>query len=152
MDQIKIRKIESSNELRSCADLLVAAYNAEPWNDQWTHEKALEKLECFFHSPKFIGLVAYQGEDINGACIGNIEPYYTGDYFYLKEMFVAPSAQKRGIGKQLMVALKEHLEQAGIRQMILFTSKDFFPFHFYEKENFSAIDGMQMMHFDADNG
>lgn len=151
MEQIKIEKVESQVVLGICADILVAAYNAEPWNDKWTTEKALEKLECFYHSPKFIGFLAYEGNDIKGACIGNIEPYYTGDYFYLKEMFVSPSCQKRGIGKKMLEAVKQYLEQLEIKQIILFTSKDYFPFNFYKKANFQTIEGMQMMHFDSNN-
>lgn len=136
MEHIKIQRIESKEVLSLCAKILVEAYNAEPWNDQWTAEKALEKLECFYHSPKFIGFLAYEGNDLKGACIGNIEPYYTGDYFYLKEMFVSPSCQKRGIGLKMMEALKQHLELLEIEQIILFTSKDYFPFNFYEKVDF----------------
>ncbi len=147
---VKIVKITSAEVLSTCAPILVEAYNAEPWNDQWTAEKALEKLECFYNSPKFIGLLAYVGDQIKGACVGNIEPYYTGDYFYLKEMFVAPSAQKMGIGQKLMDELKSQLEQSDIRQMILFTSKEHFPFKFYEKANFAAMDEMRMMHFSTD--
>ncbi len=150
MEQIIIKKIESENVLSMCATILVDAYNAEPWNDKWTAEKALEKLEYFYHSPKFIGFLAYEGNNMKGACIGNIEPYYTGDYFYLKDMFVSPSVQKKGFGKKMMEVLKEHLEQLGIRQIILFTSKDYFPFNFYEKENFHTIGGMNMMHFETD--
>lgn len=149
MEQIIIKNITSEAELPACASILVEAYNAEPWNDQWTQGKALEKLACFYHSPKFIGFLAYEGNDLKGACIGNIEPYYTGDYYYLKEMFVSPTAQKSGIGKKMMDAVKQHLEQLAIRQIVLFTSKDYFPFNFYEKEHFQTIDGMNMMHFEA---
>ncbi len=152
MGQIIINSIESKALLGKCASILVEAYNTEPWNDEWTEEKALEKLECFYDSPKFIGFLAYEGDEIKGACIGNIEPYYTGDYYYLKEMFVSPSAQKKGIGKKMMDALKQHLEHLGIRQIVLFTSKDYFPFNFYEKEQFKTMEGMNMMHFGAENG
>ena len=135
--------------LARCASVLVDAYNAEPWNDSWTQEKALEKLECFYSSPKFIGFIAVKDQDAVGALIGNIEPYYTGDYFYLKEMFVSSKAQKRGIGKTLMQTLKTQLGLIDIRQVVLFTSKDHFPFDFYQKARFNTMDGMCMMHFES---
>ena len=147
MDDITIKKIESNTILSRCADILVDAYNAEPWNDNWTRKKALEKLTCFYDSPKFLGWTAWHGDKLLGCCIGNIEPYYSGDYFYLKEMFVYHADQKRGIGTRLMTTLKQHLQTIDIKTIILFTGKDFFPFDFYIKTGFVVMEEMRMMNF-----
>lgn len=142
---IEIKKIESQEALKDCAKVLVDAYNSEPWNDKWTVEKALEKLDCFYNSPKFIGLMAFADGKLAGCCIGNIEPYYIGDYYYLKEMFVAPRFQKQGIGKALMATIKNELDKSGIETIILFTGKDFFPYNFYLKSGFMEMEEMRMM-------
>jgi N-acetylglutamate synthase-like GNAT family acetyltransferase len=126
---------------------LVAAYNAEPWNDSWTIEKAQEKLICFYNSPKFIGLAAFVDGKLAGSCVGNIEPYYIGDYFYMKEMFVSPEFQHKGIGRRLMESMKVRLKKMDIETIILFTGKDFFPYDFYLKSGFSEMEGMRMMNF-----
>ncbi len=149
IDGLRIEKIESIQDLEKCAELLMEAYNAEPWNDKWTKEKALEKLTCFYNSPKFYGWMALQENLLLGSCLGNIEPYYIGDYFYLKEMFVSVHSQRQGVGSQLMAALKAHLEIIDIKTIILFTSKDAFPFDFYQKNNFNIMEGMCMMNFGA---
>jgi GNAT superfamily N-acetyltransferase len=149
MERIQISPILSADVLGACANLLVAAYNAEPWNDAWTPEKALEKLTCFYNSPKFLGWTATLDGQLVGACVGNIEPYYTGDYYYLKEMFVSPEAQHQGIGKQMMASLKIHLQTIDIQMIILFTGNELFPFEFYLKSGFSEMEGMRMMHFGA---
>ena len=149
MHTITIEKITSRQILQACASILVDAYNSEPWNDEWTPETAFRKLDCFYKSPDFIGLLAYQDGKLIGACVGNIEPYYTGDYFYLKEMFVSPEAQKLGVGKKLMESLKIQLAELGIKQVILFTSNEFFPFNFYEKAAFKVMEGMVMMHYES---
>lgn len=151
MHNIIISKISSKDVLKDCAEILTRAYNSEPWNDEWTVDKAYQKLACFYECPDFIGFTAFVDGELAGACVGNIEPYYTGDYFYLKEMFVDPKVQKSGVGKALLADLKEHLDTIGIHQMILFTSSEFFPFKFYEKSGFSVMNGMVMMHFDAAN-
>ncbi len=151
MSVITIKKIESENELKFCADILVDAYNGEPWNDEWTRDKALEKLVCFFHSPKFHGWMAFENNKLSGCCVGNIEPYFSGDYFYLKEMFVLTKFQKKGIGKAMMSALREFLSEINIDTIILFTAKDFFPFDFYLKTGFSEMEGMRMMSLSKDN-
>ncbi len=147
MANILTKKIESINALDRCAEILVDAYNSEPWNDHWTKEKALEKLTCFYNSPKFIGWTASLNDKVLGCCVGNIEPYYLGDYFYLKEMFVYHQSQKKGIGARLMTTLKEHLETVNIKTIILFTGKDFFPFDFYLKTGFHVMEDMRMMNF-----
>ena len=146
---IKIERIESSQILGRCAEILVDAYNHEPWNDNWTNEKALEKLTCFYNSPKFLGWTVHEGDNLIGCCVGNIEPYFTGDYFYLKEMFVLVQSQAKGVGALLMASVKKHLETIGIDTIILFTSKDVFPFDFYRKAGFNEMEGMRMMHFSA---
>ena len=144
---IRILRIESDNQLAACAQVLTEAYNAEPWNDAWTPEKALEKLTCFYQSPKFLGWMAFEGEQLLGATVGNIEPYFSGDYFYLKEMLISPKAQRKGVGSALFGAVKSHLDSAGIGMMILFTSNQGFPFDFWQNTGFREMEGMRMMFF-----
>ena len=146
----KIKKIESIHALEKCAEILVEAYNTEPWNDQWTKEKALEKLSCFYNSPKFLGWMAFENDQLLGCCVGNIEPYYTGDYFYLKEMFVSVPSQRKGVGTGLMASIRTHLKTIGIEMIILFTSNEGFPFTFWQKQGFGEMEGMRMMHFGAE--
>lgn len=144
---IQIRRIQDAADLRRCASLLVEAYNGEPWHDQWTPEKALEKLSCFHQSPKFYGWVAFEGELLVGGCVGNVEPYFTSDYFYLKEMFISPEAQRKGVGTALFEAVKQQMAVLEIEMMILFTSNEGFPFDFWKKSGFEEMQGMRMMSF-----
>jgi N-acetylglutamate synthase-like GNAT family acetyltransferase len=146
---LTIAPIRSEYPLEQCAALLVEAYNAEPWNDNWTQEQALEKLTCFYNSPKFYGLTATLDGRLVGCCVGNIEPYYSGDYFFLKEMFISVSSQRSGVGTQLLDKLKAYLSSIDIHAIILFTSNKTFPFDFYIKGGFQQMDGMCMMHFGA---
>ncbi len=145
---VKIQRIESRAALEQCAPLLAEVYNADPWNDIWTVAKSLEKLLCFFDSPKFLGLMAIEENTIIGCCIGNTEPYFTGDYFYLKEMFVSVKCQRSGVGSQLVNFLKEQLAIKGISSVILFTSRALFPYDFYTKNGFKEMEGMRMMNFE----
>jgi len=140
-----IKPIKEKSELKACASILMAAYNAEPWNDKWTHESALAKLECFYVSPKFHGWMLFEGDELQGACVGNIEPYYTGDYFYLKEMFVSPKVQRKGTGRMLFERIKSDLVNLKIEMVVLFTSNESYPFDFWKKEGFEEMNGMRMM-------
>jgi aminoglycoside 6'-N-acetyltransferase I len=144
-DQIVVTKISKPEVLKRCALALMQAYNGEPWNDKWTVEKALEKLQCFYDSPKFHGFYLTQNGQVVGACFGNIEPYFEGDYFYLKEMFIAPLDQRKGFGNMLITDLKKFLTSIDINTIILFTSDKGAPFDFYIKNKFEKLDGMCMM-------
>ena len=144
---IRIERIESASQPSACARILVEAYKAKPWNDAWTPEKALEKLTCFYNSPRFLGWMVYEGERLLGATVGNIEPYFSGDYFYLKEMFILPKAQWKGVGSALFEAVRSCLDSEGIGMMILFTSNQGFPFDFWQKTGFREMEGMRMMCF-----
>jgi len=147
MINIKIEYITDVQQLQECAALLATTYNAPPWNDEWTTEKALEKLTCFYNSPAFHGAMAFTDGKLVGCYIGNTEPYYAGDYYFLKEMFVSPAIQKKGIGSMLMQSLKAHLTEQGISTIILFTSSVYFPFQFYQKHRFDVMEGMCMMNY-----
>ena len=143
----KIEKITGEEELNSCAELLVEAYNSEPWNDEWTTEIALDKLVTFYRSPKFYGWMVFDKDQLVGCCVGNIEPYFTGPYFYLKEMFVSPKYQGKGIGHTLLTHIKAEMKAIDVNMIILFTSNEGFPYKFYKKHDFADMDGMRMMGF-----
>jgi aminoglycoside 6'-N-acetyltransferase I len=142
---MEIIKLESEDLLKKCSALSVEVYNNEPWNDKWTEKKALERLACFYNSPNFIGFVSIDRNEITGCILGNIEPFYSGDYFYLKEMFVKKSGQRKGTGTNLLNKLKETLNEKNINSVILFTSKYMFPLGFYQKNGFTIMEGMCMM-------
>lgn len=137
--------IETKEQIARCADLYITVFNGKPWNDQWTSASAYQRLEDIYHSPGFIGLAAIAEQKIVGCIFGNIEQFYTGPYFNLKEMFVTPALQRQGIGQQLFEYLYTHLQQRQIRSVFLFTSKNVFPYTFYVKQGFCEIDGMRML-------
>jgi len=149
---MKILILDSEKKLAECAKLYVRASNGEPWNDQWTEETAFNRLLDFFNSPGYLGLYAEEGSGILGALVGNAEQFYSGSYFYLKEMFVLPEHQRKGIGTGLLNELKRILDERGIRSIQLFTSKKLFPFSFYKKHGFEIVKNMVMMNNDPHFG
>jgi len=142
--KITVNQITSPETLNRCAEILAVSFN-EAFGDEWTHENALQKLTTFYNSPKFRGWVVEEGNKIIGGCIGNIETYFTGDYFYLKEMFIEPSLQRKGIGRELMNKIKEALKTEGIEMIILYTSNEGSQFSFYQRNGFNEMKGMRML-------
>ena len=42
---LNVREIKKE-DFSTCADILVAAYNGAPWNNSWTEEEALLRIEA----------------------------------------------------------------------------------------------------------
>jgi len=90
-----------------------------------------------------MGWTATAGNKIVGCGVGNIEPYYNGNIFYLKELFVAARYQNQGVGKRLIAAMKKDWAVAGVKMVILLTSDAIF--NFYTKCGFSEMKERKIM-------
>jgi len=141
--KIIIERIENKERLAVCVPILIDAYNNEPWNDSWNNVTATALLNYSFETPGFMGWMASLNNKVVGACVGNIEPYYTGDVFFLKQMFVSVGLQKSGIGRQLLETMKEEIAGKGVTSAILFTGKEIQDF--YTKSGFIEMEAMRMM-------
>jgi aminoglycoside 6'-N-acetyltransferase I len=146
---ITIEKITSVKTLEQCAGMYPAAYNAEPWNDNWTCETAAALLSCYYNTPGFSGWTAKRDDRIIGCAIGNIEPYYSGNIFILKEIFVSVSSHGTGAGSSLIAALKDDLHKINIKMVILSTYRSIFDF--YVKSGFKEMDGVGTMIYSYEN-
>ena len=136
--EITIEKVRSVKELEQCAGMYTAAYNCEPWNDNWTSETASALLTCYYNTPGFIGWITTRNGIIIGCAIGNIEPYYSGNIFILKEMFVSISSQGSGIGSGLLTAIKNDMEKIHVKSVMLFTRRSIF--NFYARSGFKEME------------
>ena len=140
---IRIERITSLDMFEQCTELFMEAFKSAPWNDNWTKETAAALLTRYYNTPQFMGWVAISDNRIIGCASGNVEPHYSGEIFYLRELFVSIQFQKLGVGTLLMAALKEDLQLIGIKTIILFTGKTIFDF--YTKSGFKKMDEIVMM-------
>src|ERR1700760_3436775 len=124
-----IERTASIENINQCAEIYSEAYNCEPWNDNWTCETATALLTCYYNTPKFMGWIARRDDVVMGCAIGNVEPYYSGDIFILKEIFVDVKSQGSGVGSSMLAAIKEDLRQINVKKVILFTRRPIFDFY-----------------------
>ena len=127
--QPDILQITSKETLDACTMLFIKVFNDSPWNDEWTMATARPLLNCYFNTPQFIGLMAVANKTPLGCIMGNIEPNFAGDIFYLRELFVAPDHKNKGIGKYLMAALKKELSLKNAATLVLFTRNTIFSYY-----------------------
>ena len=143
-----LHPIQTEEDLKKCAPLLVRVYNAEPWNDHWDEKWAYKKLLVSFRSPDFYGICIMEDQNIVGVLVGNLEPNNTENFFYLRDMFVDPDQQRKGIGSLLLDSIKNHLNpMEEVSGITLFTSRVYFTHAFYLKNQFEVLDEFCFMHY-----
>lgn len=75
--------------------LFVSVFNSKPWNDRWTEETALLRLENMMKTNTFIGKALYSESELKGFIYGQKEYYYNGIHFQIQEFCVKTDEQKR---------------------------------------------------------
>ncbi len=141
---MKYVKIEESH-LRECALIYIETFNDEPWNDKWDSKTAYNRLEEIYKTPGFIGLVALDGDKVLAAVFGNLETWFEGYMYNLKEMFVKKSEKGKGLGSILFKQLEETLKNYEVTSINLFTSKGDLTEKFYLKNGCVTEKDMIMM-------
>lgn len=142
--KMKFQPIES-NHLKACAGLFVLVFNQAPWNETWSEEVALSRLQDCYGAPGFYGIAAIEEDKILGFAIGYAEPSYEVKHFYLKEMCVQSTHQRSGIGTKMLDMLCQDLANNGVGMVYLLTARDSPAAAFYEKCGFSDRTKMTMM-------
>jgi len=129
-----VREIKSEN-LAACGDLYSRVFSGPPWSENWSKEKALERLAHFYNSEGFVGLLS-ENNNVHAFVLGNTEPFVDGDWFYLREMCVDKELQGQGVGSMLLDELKKRLVSLSVKNIYLATERDFPAASFYEKNDF----------------
>ena len=126
-----IYRVATSEDVPGLAHVMMAAYSEAPWNENWTEERALRRVEAILSGWHAMGMAAVREGQIIGGALGFVDPYADEDFFFVSELFVRPEWKRKGIGKALLHALEEELMQRGIHVTQLISIED--NRAFYEK-------------------
>lgn len=142
---MRIEKLDEKH-LKECSRMYVETFNSEPWNDNWNEVASYKRLKDIYDTPGFLGLGVFDQGQLKGAVLGNIEQWYEGYMYNLKEMFVNQENKRNGIGSYLIVGLEKRIKELGVNSMSLFTSRGDLTEKFYIKNGFITEEDMIMMH------
>ena len=127
------------------AELFVSVFNSEPWNDSWTKETAIIRIENMMRTNTFIGKAIYFEDNLKGIIWGQKEQYYNGMHFQIQEFCVKTAEQNKGYGSALLQALENELSEIGIVNIYLITSKGKKTEDYYSRRGFVTSDQMILM-------
>jgi aminoglycoside 6'-N-acetyltransferase I len=128
-----------------CVKLFINVFNSEPWNDNWTCERAGQYLMDFVGTPGFIGIVAAHNEEVNGLLFGVRKRWWREDELFINEMCVRSDKQRSGIGTKMIEYLDRFLNEEGIRTVTLLTNRGIAAEEFYKKNRFKEINRIVFM-------
>ena len=121
------------------SDLYLSVFNAAPWNDGWSVAAVVERFQSFSKYPTFYGLGHTIEGTPNGLAFGWSERWTNGWHFHLKEMCVAPSVQRQGVGGKLLSELEQRLLRQGIGRIFLETGSSAPARTFCERQGYRQL-------------
>ena len=124
-------RIADHNDIAELAEVMGQAYSEEPWNEVWSSEKAVRRIESILYGFESLGLAATEDGKIIGAVLGFVDPYADHDMFFVSELFVTPKWKRKGVGRKLINALEQQLKLKGINTLELISIND--NLEFYKK-------------------
>lgn len=130
--ELKLREL-FMNDVPIVANVYVKAYAEEDWNEKWDCEDAAQRINEIVSSPQCKGVVCELEGKIVGCILFEILTWHTGKQLEIKEIFVAPDFQRRGIGKKLLEYAETWGKKVGTSELFLWTNKSKKLIDFYSK-------------------
>jgi len=107
-------RVVKNEDISQLAQAMSLAYAEEPWNENWSEERAVRRVNAILGNYQAVGLAAVDRGQIIGGLLGYVDPYADEDFFFVSELFVIPERKRQGIGRQLLAELDRVLKEKGI--------------------------------------
>ncbi len=107
-------RLYNAADIEGLAGAMAKAYSEEPWNERWSRERAVRRVQAILGNFDSIGVVAEENGAIIGGLLGYVDPYADEDFYFVSELFVVPEYKRHGVGRNLLKELENELKKKGI--------------------------------------
>ncbi len=111
-------------EVPAAARTFMATFNAAPWQEAWTLDTARACLSDLLALPRASSVGAWEGGECLGAVLGHDLIKDHGLSHEVRELFVHPQAQGRGVGRTLLNRYVAQAQARGVNSLYLLTARD----------------------------
>ena len=118
------------------AQLIQAAYAPSPWNEHWTLENGIARIQQLLSTPNRIALKAVRDNQLIGFAVGLPHHNHRGRAIYLDELCILPKAQRGGTGASLLEAMEARARSAGFFGIWLVSQTYGATASFYQSNNY----------------
>lgn len=135
------------NQIDKIADTYIKIFNADPWNESWSIDRATKRLTQVAGIPDSTGIVVWGADgSVVGFAVGAYEAWDKGDQFYLKELGVRPDMQRQEIGSQILEQIIAAAFKQNASQIVLDTQRNIPAYRLFERFKFKETDRAMMFH------
>jgi len=132
--------------LSACADIYLKTFRAEPFGYDWlTEDAALRYFADTARCPGFLGYILLADGRPEGACLGRADGYSRGVLYEIKEFFVEPGSQNKGLGREFLSDIEKDLTNRGVSCITLLTQRGIRAHGFYLRNGFAESAGAVVM-------
>lgn len=123
------------SDITNAARIMCEAYKQPPVSEEWQMDRAIKRITYFMSGVSARGYAMLLENETIGYLFGRMDITAKGDVFYVEELFVNPSYQRKGCGSLALTQLKDELKSAGVNRIELHTLSE--DISFYEKNGFA---------------
>lgn len=140
------------DDIQACVDLLIEAYNDDPWNCHWTTETATRYLNEYVSSENFVGFVICENTTVAGAMFAHRKTWWTKDELFVDELYIAPRCQRQGYGAKLLAHAEAYASAKDLTGLTLLTNRYMPAVAFYTKHEYVQAEHVVFMYKEFQSG
>ncbi len=140
MIKMKIRKA-TKKDFKEIAEILIKESSKKPYNEKYTLKIALKEINEFAKDELYIVI---NEKEIIGFIASNITPD-NKEKAYIKELWLRPIYQKKGIGKSLVKFIEDKYKKRGIKTIRILVKRNAGAINFYKKLKYAEYKELVFM-------
>jgi len=137
---MEIRKA-LKKDLKDIAKILMKESSKKPYNEKYNFKTAFKEVTDMFKQDIHI---AENENGTTGFIASNINPD-NKKKAYIRELWLKPSYQRKGIGKALVEFIEKMYKKKGVKTIRLVAKKNARAFNFYKKIKYKEFKEMVFM-------